>query len=365
LKNLKSHKTITLVLTNRNRDLRIVKNCLNSLKNQVNKDFNCTLVDYGSDDAYVDDLKKLLIEYTEITFISCKVSGQLWSKCRAINIALKASETPYFMVGDIDLLFHPEFIDKAILLAKPEEVHYFQYGFLSKEESLLNKLFHDYEVDFKGNREVTGTTMFPSEQLKGLNGYDEFYHGWGAEDTDIHIRMKNAGLQVFFYNNEVLLKHQWHPKAYRSKSSTHPFHSQLERINHAYMNITESSKRTKVNQDLEWGKFPNLSDYEKLNTPNKSFNVKASNLELKAFLGQLHNFENEVIKLQINDFSSTEKQNNRMKKLLGKKNIPMLSMETVNNIVLETIITKFRNNPYRYQFNRNTKTIVLIMYCKL
>ena len=355
---------LTLVLTNRNRDLRIVNNCLNSLKNQTNQAFNCILVDYGSDDIYVEQLKNLLAEHTEITFVSCKVSGQLWSKCRAINIALKASKTPYFMVGDIDLLFHPEFVNKAIALAKPEEVHYFQYGFLSKEESLLNKSFKDYQIDFKGNHEVTGTTMFPSEKLKALNGYDEFYHGWGAEDTDIHIRMKNAGLNVFFYDDEVLLKHQWHPKAYRRKSSIHPFHSQLERINHAYMNVTKASKRIIVNQDLEWGKLPNLNDYEKLKTPDISFSIKASNLELKAFLGQLHNFKNEVVKVQIIDFSSTEKQKNSLKKFLSKKNIPMLDMETVNNIVLETIITKFRNNAYQYQFNRNTNTIVLTMSCK-
>ena len=29
---------LTIVITNRNRDLRIVKNCLDSLQNQLNKD---------------------------------------------------------------------------------------------------------------------------------------------------------------------------------------------------------------------------------------------------------------------------------------------------------------------------------------
>ena len=364
MENLKTHKTTTLVLTNRNRDLRIIKNCLNSLKNQINQDFNCILVDYGSDEVYVNELQEVLMEHPKINFISCKVSGQLWNKCRAINIALKACETPFFLVGDIDLLFHPEFINKAISLAKPNEVHYFQYGFLSQKESLLNKNFENYNVEFKGSDQVTGTTLFPTQVLKKLNGYDEFYHGWGAEDTDIHIRMKNEGLPVYFYDKEILLKHQWHAKAYRSKSSTHPFHSQLERINHSYMVNTKQTKCTQVNRHTEWGKMPDDNAYQQLAKPSYKINLKASNIELIAFLAQLDNFKNNTVKLTITDFSAGVKAKNNIKKVLGKKTIPILDLETINNLILEDIIKKHRNKPYQYSFNRKTKTIVLTIYCE-
>ncbi|ULC60573.1 galactosyltransferase-related protein [Flaviramulus sp. BrNp1-15] len=364
MENLKTHKTITLVLTNRNRDLCIVKNCLNSIENQINQDFNCILVDYGSDEVYVNELQEVLAEHSKINFISCKVSGQLWNKCRAINIALKTCETPYFLVGDIDLLFHPEFVNIATSLAKPNEVHYFQYGFISQNESLLNKKFEDYIVEFKGTNEVTGTTLFPTRVLKQLNGYDEFYHGWGAEDTDIHIRMKNEGLPVYFYDKEILLKHQWHPKAYRSKSSTHPFHSQLERVNHAYMLNTEQTSRKQVNKFTEWGKIPDANAYQKFSKPSHRLYLKASNLQLKAFLAQLDNFENETLQLTLTDFSVLVKAKNNIKKILGKKTIPILDLESINNLILEDIIKKHRNKPYNYSFNRKTKTIVLTMYCE-
>ena len=84
---------------------------------------------------------------------------------------------------------------------------------------------------------------FPTASLQKVNGFDEFYQGWGAEDTDAQIRMKNLGLEVVFYDREILVKHQWHPKVYRSKDSTHPYHSNLERINHAYMVQTETTKK--------------------------------------------------------------------------------------------------------------------------
>src|SRR6218665_824554 len=238
---------ITLVLTNRNRDLRIIKNSLDSLAIQSLNEFELFFVDYGSSEIYLLQLEELISQYSKIQLIVCPVSGQLWNKSRAINIALKKCTTPFFMVGDVDLIFAPDFVSIATTLAKSNEVHYFQYGFLSKEESLINKKYYDYFVDFKGSDEVTGTTMFPSTVLKSVNGYDEFYHGWGAEDTDVHIRMKNLGLNVNFYDKKILIRHQLHPKQYRSKSSPHPFHSLLERINHSYMVLTNKTRRTIVN----------------------------------------------------------------------------------------------------------------------
>lgn len=353
---------LTLVLTNRNRDLRIVKNCLQSLQQQTRTDFECVLVDYGSDKNYQLQLEQLIQEYPQIHYIHCRVQEQLWHKCRAINIALQQTTTPYFIVGDIDLLFAPTFIEKAMALANPDEVHYFQYGFLSEMESLQNKEFQDYQIAFKGNEDVTGTTLFPTQLLKKLHGYDEFYHGWGAEDTDIHIRMKNGGLKVCFYDKGILLKHQWHPKVYRSKDSTQPFHSLLERINHAYMHQSQKTYRTVVNQNQDWGKLPLLSDYEKLSKIDTVLQLKASVLEVNAVLAQMANFSNEVIAIEITALSGTEKIKNQLKKIAGKKYMPTYDMETVNNLLLETIIKQYRNHPYCYNFNRNEGIIQLKMF---
>ncbi len=353
---------ITLVLTNRNRDLRIIKNCLQSLEQQSCADFELVLVDYGSDDDYKVLLEKLICEYPKVHYLDCPVQGQLWHKCRAINIALQQTTTPYFIVGDIDLIFAPTFIAIATILAKANEVHYFQYGFLSQEESLLNKDFNLYEVAFKGNDVVTGTALFQTSALKALHGYDEFYHGWGAEDTDIHIRMKNSGFKVFFYDQDILVKHQWHPKVYRSKESIHPFHSQLERINHAYMLQSEGTQRTVVNQNQDWGKLALSNEYDKLDQVDIVLQLKATLLEVNAVLAQMANFKNEVVAFEIKAVSGIEKIKNQVKKMIGKKYLPIYEMDTVNNLMLETIIKQYRNNPYSYQYNRNKKQLQFKMY---
>ena len=352
---------ITLVLTNRNRDIRIIKNCLDSLQNQTDKDFEWFLVDYGSNEAYLSELHKLMFQYPQIQYISCPTSGQLWSKCRAINIALQKATQPYFVVGDIDLIFHPNYIHTLKSLAHSNTVHYFQYGFLSEKESLKEQTFEAFEVDFKGNKDVTGNTMFPTSTLKNVNGFDEFYQGWGAEDTDAHIRMQNLGLQLAFYDEQILVKHQWHPKAYRSKKSTHPFHSQLERINHAYMIQTQKNNRTIVNQYQNWGQLTHDADYQKLQFPEKKIVVSSSSLQVNALLAQLKNFKNEVVEIEIHDLSKEVKNKNFVKRILGKKTIPVYDMEFVNNLVLEEIINNYRNCPYQYSFNRQTKKIVLVL----
>ena len=352
---------ISLVLTNRNRDLRIVKNCLISLTKQSDMDFELFLVDYGSEDDYLAELKLLVMTFPKIKLLCCPTMGQLWSKCRSINLALQKSTQPYFVVGDIDLVFHVSYINILKKLAHKKKVYYFQYGFLSEQESLKHKNFEAFDVDFKGSEHVTGNTMFPTEALRSVNGFDEFYQGWGAEDTDAHIRMQNLGLEVVFYEDEILVKHQWHPKAYRSIKSTSPYHSNLERINLEYMKLSQVTRRTKVNLDLAWGQITSDEAYIKLQYPTFTFHLTNSVLKTNAVLAQFNNFYQEVVAIEVTPITFFEKFKNYFKKVLGKKHQPYYKMEHLNNLLLEEIIKNYRNCPYNYSFDRRTNTIRLVI----
>ncbi len=355
---------VTIALTYRDRDLSIVKKCLDSLKTQSLSDFKVVLVDYGSQSEYAEALSILVKKYNFIKLIQCPVQGQLWNKSRAINIALKQCETPYFLVGDIDLVFHQDFI-KIISKLASENLVYFKYSFLSKEESLKNENFDDYNIDFVGGEEITGTTLFPTHTLKEVNGYDEFYHGWGAEDTDIHKRLKAYGLAVNFYDERILVKHQWHPKAYRSKNSSSPFHSNLERINHNYMDVTIINKVVIANTSQNWGIVPNKEDYLKLLLkPDSEINIQPIDFHFSGLLAQLKNFNNQVVKIKINEVSYKDKLFQSLKKSLKKKHFTYLKPEVLNNLLLEEIIKSYRNNPYIYHFNRDEGIINLTIYFK-
>ncbi|GAA4815374.1 glycosyltransferase family 2 protein [Litoribaculum gwangyangense] len=353
---------ITLTLTYRDRDLNIVKNCLKSLKNQSKSSFKVILVDYGSQKVFSEAIENIAKNYHFITLIQCPVQGQLWNKSRAINMALKQCDTPYFLVGDIDLIFHPDFIKIANNLAS-KEVTYFKYSFLSKEESLKIKAFNDYQIDFEGNEEITGTTLFPTDVLKEVNGYDEFYHGWGAEDTDIHMRLKASGIDVNFYDKEILLKHQWHPKAYRSKNSSNPFHSNLERVNHNYMYTTIKNKVVVANYDYDWGVLPNNEHYLKLSdNTDIEINIRPIDFHFSALLASFKNLNNKVVKVNIYPVGVKERLAQKIKKLLKRKYFNYLELETINNLFLEEIIKNYRNKPYTYNFDRKKEVINLIIY---
>jgi glycosyltransferase involved in cell wall biosynthesis len=350
---------ITLVLTNRNRDLQIVKNCLESLHNQTKNEFKLFFVDYGSNLDYLVELKDLMLNYDTVNLILCPVNDQLWNKSRAINIALRQSQTSHFLVGDVDLIFAPEFISLAYELMSENEIYYFQYGFLSKEESLVNKKYEEYNVDFQGSMSVRGTTLFPTETLKKINGYDEFYHGWGAEDTDIHFRLENLGYEIKFYDSDILVKHQWHPKQYRSALSKHPFHSGLEAVNHAYMHLGKETKRMIVNNNQSWGKMTDDAMYQRLKSNPATVELVLQNslTVIVALLAQLRNFNQEVLNIRIDEANWSTKFKNGLKKVIYKKAVTYIGLEQINRMILEEIIKNYRNNPYEYTYEKDSKYI--------
>ena len=352
---------ITIILTNRNRELRIIENSLRSLKNQSEQDFSVFLIDYGSEKMYLKTLSDLLGSYEFVRLICCQVKDQLWNKSRAINIALKQISAPYVFVGDIDMIYHPGFIEKLRDLCSKDQSVYFQVGFLTEPESRKNKAFVDYQINFKSSEEATGMTLFNTEGLKAINGYDEFYNGWGSEDTDVHVRLKNAKQKVLFYTEDILILHQWHPKVYRQKNSTAPFHSNLEMINQKYLEYTKQSLNILANTKYGWGQYDE-KDYGLLENPEMKFT--ASN-ELVDFKGLLNNvllsLEGKVVIISITRHKDYKSLDWTAKKILGKKVKTFVSMQEVNDILLESIIVNCRDYAYKYFFNRNSQEITLVI----
>ncbi|KAF2334180.1 glycosyltransferase family 2 protein [Flavobacterium ginsenosidimutans] len=354
---------ISIVLTNRNRDLSIVKKCLDSLAQQSRNDFELFFMDYGSNREYLLNLEQLILKYPKIQFVSCPVSYQLWNKARAINIALKKCKTEFFFVADIDMIFHNDFVKRLYQLKNENVITYFQVGFLSQEETKQNKDFDNSNIEFVSGIEATGMTLYPTSLLKEINGYDEFYHGWGAEDTDTHIRLRNLGIEVVFFNKETLLKHQWHPKYYRTNQSKDPYHFNLEKINHSYIHFTDEIKVIKANINNEWGVMPVEDFYLKLsNAPDYTIEIDSEKIKLNALLSQFPNFTHKVIWIKIKDVSFKSKIVELTKKTLRKKYKTFWTMKAINDMILLEIIKDYKNNPYEYIFDQNQNTINLKIY---
>ena len=348
-----------IALTYRNRSISLVKKCLDSLNNQTDKNFIVYLVDYGSNKHFSLGLKSLVKNYSFIELIYVSAQGQLWNKSRAINIALKQCNSKYFLMGDIDLLYHPNFIKKSKELILTCDVVYFQYGFLSQEESNKEKTYKDYIINFLGSKEGTGTNIYRTKKLKAINGYDEFYHGWGAEDTDVHIRLKNAGYSIHFYDKEVLVKHLYHSKTYRTKESKEPFHTSLEKINHQYLLLQTKFKVAKANLDFDWGIMPTNHQIEQLSGNLDKIYILSKKETMDAFLiGKFPYIKNPVEIIIIKD-TNRNKIKNKIKKIIGKKHHQFYSFKEINDAILSAIIMHHRLSLYDYKINLEQNKISL------
>ncbi|WP_299684310.1 glycosyltransferase family A protein [uncultured Dokdonia sp.] len=353
---------LTIVIPNRNRSMSTVKRTLNTIAQQLNGQVKVVVVDYGSESMYQDDLQSFIDSLEKVSLINCPTQGQLWQKTRAINIALKLCDTPYFMVADMDMLFHPNFVTKIQHYMRPDEVHYFKVGILTEEESKLEKEFETYQVKFYTNEEATGMTLFPTAILKGVNGFDEFYHGWGSEDTDVHVRLRNQGIPVHFNQDEALLLHQWHPKFYRSKESTAPYHHYLERVNYEYIKLSRKHKKIQSNIGNEWGVLPDALKYKALDTPDTTVQCTSTLNAITALCFQLsEGVWNGVVQFVVQLHPEATSLKTTIKKIAKKKTPQFITLEEANSMLLETIIKNHRNIPYNYSFNRTKEIIVCTM----
>lgn len=344
---------ISIILTYRNRNLAIVEKCLNSLAGQTNKGFSVVLVDYGSDGIHSRGIQDLAAQFPFVTLLQYPVAQQLWCKSRAINIALKKVFSEYVLVGDIDMLYAPTFTETLHQLKNPGQVHYFIVGFLSKEESVSSKEFGKYAIKHFSNHEATGISLFPKQKLMDIGGFDEFYHGWGSEDTDVHVRLKNTGVPVVFFDAEVLVLHQWHPKTYRSNQSEAPYHTGLEKLNASYLKNTLQLGITEANTHQDWGIEPTSEDYEMLKKPTAALKFSMEQAQVLSIIPSLKNSYG-TIDVLVEQVSQSERFKQRLKAMLGKKHKTYVTIDEVNDVLLFEIIRNFRNAPYIFRKNETS-----------
>jgi glycosyltransferase involved in cell wall biosynthesis len=351
--------SLSIVIVNRNRSFHILAKTLDSICPQLNDNVQLSLVDYGSSESYQSDLEYLINSFAYVHLILCPTQGQLFHKTRAINMVLKGCTTTYFMVLDMDCIVHPNFIKKAMELASENTVYNFPYGFLKEEESKKSKAFDEYNIDFIGG--LTGSAIFNTQKLQDLNGFDEFYHNWGAEDADMFDRLEHIGVTTVLYQEELLLLHQWHEKNYRNPKSKQAFHSHLEKINHEYYGLSRKRNTTKANLNHQWGLLCNPNEYAVLKEPLETWHFKNYREEVEGLLVSLVEHPmNTPVKIKISKVSKSIK--GVFKKMINRSVKPILCMEEVNDRLLETLMLHYRNNAYSFEYDRQLGVIQLYIH---
>ena len=352
---------VTLIYPYRNRSVDRIKKSLDSLKSQSNQYFQVKFIDYGSHASVASEVKALVESYSFSEYTYSYTEFQPWNKSRALNIIIKNLKTDYCFVADVDMFYASSFIEKLHQLKNPNKAIYFQVGYLSEEETRKDIPFDQYVPKFLSTHEATGLTLFPVNKLKEVNGFDEFFHFWGAEDTDMHNRLKNLGLEVSYFDEEVLMHHQWHESFLVKNKRQFSKEFALEgivKLNHKHKEMNKTLGISKVNEK-GWGRLFNKETFQKLENQSviETFNNEKADVD-SLLNSYLVSGKSGIIGIQI----VAEKSNffeNILKTLLGNKVAKRYTMKEVNDLLLTHLIANLRNKNYIYKVAENESEINL------
>ena len=353
---------ITVIYPYRNRELSRIKNSLDSLAGQSNKDFSVLFVDYGSDFEISASIKELLQHYKFVKYIYSFHNNQPWSRSKAINIGLRIAETEYVFIADIDIIFHKKFIHTLAELKTKNQNVYFQVGYLNEDESKLLKEFDSYTITSKSIPEGQGLSLFKLNALLTIGGFDEFFHFWGAEDEDVHSRLQNAGFSSKFYNGEILLLHQWHKvfeNLEKDKLTCELSLSDVFHLNKQKLRFNQKNYIIKANNE-NWGKVIMEKEFEYLN----------SNLDPVILLNKKQIVENFINIILPNTHSKTinvifsediyqSLLKYKIKKFLRIKTHEYYTLKEINDLLLKNLVIYYPNYLFHYMISQDLKSIQL------
>lgn len=351
---------LSILYPYRNRDSKRLKRSFDSLLEQTHRNFEVYFIDYGSTADIAAEIKRLCQSYPFISYQFYPTRYQPWNKSRALNSVIKFLKTDFCFVADVDVIFHPRFVETASSLMKTQRTIYFQVGYMDPSESQKDLQFQKFSNYRLSNDEATGLSMFPVKQLMQLRGFDEFYHFWGAEDTDMHVRLKNVGYEVKFYDDELLLLHQWHPSYQSRERAGLTYELQLSGIlplNHQHLKNAMNNGVTRVNNEC-WGENLSKEEFYELEEAALFMEVTNEKRQVEDLLfGQLPGFTKRIIKIKIatDPFENTLKY--KTKRLLGKKVPEYYTLKEINDMILLHLISFYRNMPYAVKVNKDKDEI--------
>jgi cellulose synthase/poly-beta-1,6-N-acetylglucosamine synthase-like glycosyltransferase len=215
-------------------------------------------------------------------YIYNNTRGMLWNRSHALNTGIRIADTDFVITSDVDLIFPDNFINKMLEhLENGTELHCNAYA--------LPKNFRQYELLFKKQfrfkeRDLTALGLVQGvkrDVLEELHGFDEFYQIYGAEDTDLNLRLALTGLQTKWLPlKEVPIYHQWHPSSVKRTRSRIPLgwgkfirhymetNSQvLVRNKEGWGKVYTDSNRMILQKDIRIFKITDLSELPEMAIP--------------------------------------------------------------------------------------------------
>ncbi len=215
--------------------------CMKSISRQTILPNEVVIGDDGSKEE-----TRLLIESFQANFPVPVV--HVWQEDKGFRLAMSrnksvaASRYEYIIEIDGDLILHPQFIEdhlnfscKGFFLKggrvnlteaftqklcserKLPKINFFTPGLMRRINAIHCRPLSRYlSTRYKKNKgSGLGCNMsFWKEDYIHINGYDEFFEGWGGEDYDFANRLTNNKIQRLYLKFSGIVYHLWHNDLY-------------------------------------------------------------------------------------------------------------------------------------------------------
>jgi glycosyltransferase involved in cell wall biosynthesis len=197
-----------------------------------------------ADDGSEDSTREVFKRWAQEQFFRCE---HVWQEHRGfrrssiLNQAIARARSDYLIFLDGDTVPHPQFVsDHARLATRGSFVQghralieqaaakWFGLGDFSSDRRrawrqwLLGGFKSAYRWPFPMKRRrsdlrgVRGCNLgIWRADLLRVNGYNEAFEGWGREDSELALRLMNAGTSRLDVRGWALCYHLWHPPASR------------------------------------------------------------------------------------------------------------------------------------------------------
>lgn len=193
----------SFIIAFRNREIDRVVSCLNSLQSFIG--FNeVILVDYGSSKEVSQNVEIVSSSYPFLRYYYIDSEGLIWNKCEALNFGVSKSSNSKIVITDIDLIFPENFLSVC-------NNYDFSKSFLTFDCYYLPRDYHKGKSLNGISYSFVGLMVVEKCVLLELNGFDEYYIGWGVEDDDMNSRLEKYGLtRTHISVDKLTLLHVWH-----------------------------------------------------------------------------------------------------------------------------------------------------------
>ena len=199
-----------------------------------------------ADDGSADETKTVFEQWRLAQKFRCEHAWQEhqgFRRARVLNQAIARAHSEYLVFLDGDTIPHPRFVaDHRALAGESQFVQghraligekaaaWFGENNFSTDrrrallQNQISGLKNSFRWPFafrKINHRLRGIrgcnlAIWRSDLVR-VNGYNEAFVGWGREDSELAVRLKNSGVRRLDVRGRALCYHLWHPPVSRAE----------------------------------------------------------------------------------------------------------------------------------------------------